>query len=95
MHKRQSMTGKEGKFISKEEAEELVNRYESATGAKEQFRLSKKQLQNLLHQPHKDIAGIRFYFGEDEEGRTRLIGVAADSKGNDIVEGVIETDIIS
>jgi len=86
-----------GNFISFEQAAEMTARFvaNQDTILEEQYKkkgilyrnetFDRVWFDGLLGQ--EKAAGLRFYNGMDENLETRLIAVAVDSEGNDIVSG--------
>lgn len=72
------------KFISLRLAQDLVSRYRKAAPASEHAGwFSMEKLKLLLGQ--RGTGGLRIYHGLDAKGMYRMILVATDDKGNDLL----------
>ncbi len=96
-HKLDRFTGKEGRFISSDEAAKLTHRFhekkkndgvKSKTYTEAQF-FGNEQLKKLMSRD--ECVGLRFYFGvtEDKEINDQLVIVAVDEEGRDLTHGRI------
>jgi len=85
-----SFTGNEEHSISLSEASSLTRNFRNAVGdsAPKGGFFSKAALQTILNQ--EGCVGIRFYYGQEEDGTPTLILVGADEEENDLIEGKID-----
>lgn len=85
-------TGKEGGLITLLEGQELTKawRLDGTFSTKGLF-FGKDILEELLAQ--SGAVGIRFYFGKDLLGNIQLVGVAADSSQNDILDKIADMTV--
>lgn len=89
VRKRPVFTGFEDHAIALEEAGTLTRNYRMAAGngaAKGRY-FSRTALEQLLLQ--EDTVGVRYYYGEDTEGRPQMVLVAVDAYGQDLTEGFV------
>jgi hypothetical protein len=87
--KRPVFTGFEDHTITLEEAGTLTRNYRMAAGsgaAKGRY-FSRAALEQLLLQ--EDTVGVRYYYGEDTNGRQQMVLVAVDAFGQDLTEGFV------
>lgn len=87
--KRPVFTGFEDHTITLEEAGTLTRNYRmaSGTGAVKGRYFSRTAIEQLLLQ--EDTAGIRYYYGEDTEGKPQMVLVGVDPFGQDLTEGFV------
>ncbi len=84
-----SFTGSEDHTIALAEASKLTKNYREKAGAeviKGGF-FGKEAMLRILDQD--GCVGIRFYYGEEDDGTPVIILVGANSAGNDIIDGEI------
>ncbi len=92
--KKEKFSGKEGRFISLQEATKLTHRFhekkkshglEAQTYTEAQF-FGNEQLKRLM--AREDCVGLRFFFGvtEDKEINDQLVIVAVDAQGKDLTK---------
>ncbi len=79
-------TGNEDQEISLEEASKLTERYREATGgAILGGYISQSALKKILDQD--DCVGIRYYYGQEEDGTPQAVIVGVLANEDDIYEG--------
>lgn len=87
-------TGSEDHRISLEEAAHLTRNYRNRVG--DEARLgglfAREAFDRILAQ--EGAAGIRFYYGEADDGTPELVLVGVDIDGNDIVHGELAERIM-
>lgn len=87
--KRPVFTGFEDHTITLAEAGTLTRNYRMASGGgavKGRF-FSRTAIEQLLMQ--EDTVGIRYYYGEDTEGKPQMVLVGVDAFGQDLTEGFV------
>ncbi len=84
-----SFTGNEDHSITLEEASELTQNYRdnAESGAKKGGYFSKESLLDILNQD--ECVGIRYYFGEEDDGTPVLVLVGVDEEENDLTNGAL------
>jgi hypothetical protein len=84
-----AFTGNEAEEFPLETAAEWTANYRAtcAPGAPLAHFFGKNIIQQILDQ--EGCMGIRIYYAKDETGKKQLIIVGADSKENDLYEGII------
>ncbi len=84
-----AFTGREDHSITLEDAAKLTRNYRESAGAeaiKAGF-FGKDTLQRIIDQD--GCAGIRIYYGKEDDDTPQLVLVGADADENDIIRGVI------
>ncbi|HET6253035.1 MAG TPA: hypothetical protein VFE32_03140 [Puia sp.] len=77
-----------GEAISHELAADFIKAYEEAyPGENRGYHLGRNIIDQILAQP--GCAGMRFYYGLNEEGQKTLVYVGIDAEGNDLVKRTI------
>ena len=87
--KRPVFTGFEDHTITLEEAGSLTRNYRMAAGAgavKGRY-FSRTAIEQLLLQ--EETVGVRYYYGEDTEGRPQMVLVGVDELGQDLTDGFV------
>jgi hypothetical protein len=78
-----NFNGTEGSFIEMEEGVSMTTAYREAQPEDNMcIFFGKEMLNELLKQEH--AMGLRFYFARNDEGKTTLVTVAVNEKGQDI-----------
>ncbi|MBR9977975.1 MAG: hypothetical protein KFH87_07795 [Bacteroidetes bacterium] len=87
--KRPVFTGFEDHTIALDEAGALTRNYRMATGrgATKGRYFSRTALEQLLMQ--EEAVGIRYYYGEDAEGKPQMVIVGVDAYGQDLANGFV------
>lgn len=87
--KRPVFTGFEDHTIALDEAASLTRNYRMAAGrgATKGRYFSRAALEQLLMQ--EEAVGIRYYYGEDAEGKPQMVIVGVDSYGQDLADGFV------
>jgi len=82
-------TGMEDHTISLKEAGELTRNFRkhAGTGAVKGKYFSRAAVEQILAQ--EDAAGIRYYYGEGNDGKAQMVIVGVDTFGRDIHDGFI------
>ena len=81
--------GSEGDWVSLGTAAAVNLAYRNANpGSIKGVFLGKEKLQVLLNQANAE--GIRFYFGNDGNGKMKIVAVAADKMENDILSKILD-----
>ena len=77
-----------GEEISHELAADFVKAYEQAhSGEIRGYHLGRNIIDQILAQP--GCAGMRFYYGLNEDGQKTLVYVGIDADGNDLVKRTV------
>jgi hypothetical protein len=77
-----------GEEISHELAADFVKAYEQARpGEIRGYHLGRNIIDQILAQP--GCAGMRFYYGLNEDGQKTLVYVGIDAEGNDLVKRTV------
>lgn len=89
-----SFNGNEGVVISLKDASDLTANYRATIAAGDtiaQF-VGKQKLLDILNQ--SNCAGVRIYYGLDNQGEKCLVLVGADTNEDDLDKGVIVDNLI-
>lgn len=89
IRKRPVFTGFEDHTITLEEAGSLTRNYRMAAGngAVKGRYFSRTAIEQLLLQ--EDTVGVRYYYGEDAEGKPQMVLVGVDAFGQDLADGFV------
>ncbi len=88
-----AFTGKENHDITLEEGKKYISNFNTKMAAanKTEFKkggfFGKDAIEKLLAQD--GAVGLRYYYGEDEDGNENLVLVAADADQNDMTQGLM------
>ena len=84
-----SQSGSTDQFISLDEAVKLTANFRAAAGpsAIKGGYFKKETIQAILDQP--GCVGLRYYYGQKEDGTPVLILVGVDKNGNDLTDGLL------
>lgn len=82
-------TGNEDHSITLEEAAQLTAKYRQGVGEKaiKGGFFGKTALKNIIDQ--KGCVGIKFYYGQNGDGKPCLVLVGADASDNDMTSGLL------
>ncbi|MFH1853462.1 MAG: hypothetical protein ABIA75_14075 [Candidatus Neomarinimicrobiota bacterium] len=89
-----SFTGNENHSISLEEASKLTANYRKSAGEDAVIAgfVGKTAIENIINQA--DCVGIRFYFGQHDDGKPDLVLVGAKANMGDLIDGIITERLI-